>query len=76
MNLITDILYGINDTENINHLVQIIELSSEKLKLMTISDYAKAYNMSYNGVKNNRETITVGGVKFVVDGLRKNPLPF
>jgi len=48
-------------------LVQIIELGFSYLNLMTISDYAKKNNLSYNGVKKCREIITIGNVKFVID---------
>ena len=46
-------------------LVQIFELVGTFLNLKTISQYAKENNLSYNGVKNFREIITIFGVKFV-----------
>ncbi|MFH2029666.1 MAG: hypothetical protein ABIJ40_03450 [Bacteroidota bacterium] len=48
-------------------LVQNIELAGSFLNLQTISDYAKANNLSYNGVKNHREVRNLFNVKFVVD---------
>ena len=48
-------------------LVQIIELCGMYLNLHTISSYAKAHNLSYNGVKNHREVIKMWGCKLVVD---------
>ena len=48
-------------------LVQLIELSVDYLNLMTISDYAKLHNMSYNGVKKHREIRTIANTKFVID---------
>ena len=48
-------------------LVQIIELSGSYLNLQTISDYAKDHNLSYNGVKNCRNIITLFNTKFVID---------
>jgi len=48
-------------------LVQIIELCSSLLNLQTISQYAKTNNLSYNGVKNNREVKKINGVPFVID---------
>ena len=48
-------------------LVQNIELAGGFLNLQTISDYAKANNLSYNGVKNHREVRNLFNVKFVVD---------
>ena len=76
MKPITTTLFNIDSKFNANDLVQIIELASHKLNLKTISQYAKDNDMSYNGVKNNREFTEIGGVKFVVDGLSKNLLPF
>lgn len=48
-------------------LVQLIELANRYLNLMPIQVYAKKYNMSYNGVKNHRNVITVLNQKFVID---------
>lgn len=56
-----------NGELNNESLVQIIELAGGYLNLKTISSYAKTNKKSYNGVKNNRETITLFGVKYVVD---------
>lgn len=50
-----------------DQLVQIIELLGGYLNLMTISEYAKSYNLSYNGVKNNRTIINLFGNKYVID---------
>lgn len=50
-----------------NGLVQQIEQCGGYLNLMTIPQYSKKYNMSYNGVKNHREIITLFNVKFVID---------
>lgn len=50
-----------------NDLVQLIEVAGSFLNLQTISNYAKAKNLSYNGVKNHREIIEIFNVKFVVD---------
>ena len=52
---------------NNDSLVQLIELSGSLLNLKTIPDYAKANNKSYNGVKNNRNIVTIFNVKFVID---------
>lgn len=52
---------------NNESLVQIIELCSSLLNLQTISQYARANNLSYNGVKNNREVKKINGVPFVID---------
>jgi len=48
-------------------LIQIIELCGSQLNLMTITNYAKENGLSYNGVKNYRNTIELFGVKFAFD---------
>jgi hypothetical protein len=48
-------------------LIQIIELTGGHLNLETISAYAKRTGISYNGVKNCREIISLFNVKFVID---------
>ena len=48
-------------------LIQIIELTGGHLNLETISAYSKRTGISYNGVKNCRETIGLFNVKFVID---------
>jgi hypothetical protein len=50
-------------------LVQLIELSAKYLNLLSITEYAKANNMSYNGVKKCRNVITILNQKFVIDNL-------
>ena len=60
-----------NDIQQGNYtnveLVKLIELIGGYLNLKTIPDYAKQNNMTYNGVKTCRETITLFGVKLVID---------
>ena len=48
-------------------LVQLIEQAGNYLNLKTIPDYAKANNISYNGVKKTRKIIELFNVKFVID---------
>ena len=50
-----------------DEIVQIIELCGMYLNIKTVSDYATANNLSYNGVKNNRYIKEIFGVKFVID---------
>ena len=50
-----------------NSLVQLIALCEDYLNLLSITEYCKKYNMSYNGVKNHREIIIILGKKFVID---------
>lgn len=48
-------------------LVQLIELAGAFLNAQSIAEYAKANSMSYNGVKNHRQTFTLFNQKFVID---------
>jgi hypothetical protein len=48
-------------------LVQLIELCGSYLNLMTIADYSKSQNISYNGAKKFRKTIVLFNVKFIID---------
>jgi|19_taG_2_1085344.scaffolds.fasta_scaffold00221_28 hypothetical protein len=75
-NIENQILIDIDNLKDINKLVQIIELAAHKLDIKTISNYANDNNLSYNGVKKCRNSIDLGGVKFIVDGISKNNLPF
>jgi hypothetical protein len=50
-----------------NDLVQLIEVAGAFLNLQTISDYAKAKNLSYNGVKHHRNVVEIFNTKFVID---------
>lgn len=54
-------------TLNNQDMVQIIELLGSYLNLMTISEYAKHHNKSYNGVKKHRNIISLFGNKYVLD---------
>lgn len=48
-------------------LVEVFKANGRYLNLMTISDYAKHFNMSYEGVKKFRKVEEIYGVKFVID---------
>jgi len=48
-------------------IVQLFERLSPYANLKTISQYAKDYNKSYNGIKNNRKIINLFGCKLVAD---------
>jgi len=56
----------LNELSN-DDLVHIIELSARYLNALTISEYAKANNLSYNGVKKCRLTKMILGRKFVLE---------
>jgi hypothetical protein len=57
--------YGcISDAE----LVQIIELASGYLNLRTVTNYAKANKITYNGaLKRSTQSVTIDHVKFIID---------
>ena len=55
------------DEPDNDSLVQIIELCEMYLNIQTISSYAKANNLSYNGAKNFRNVKTIFGGKFIID---------
>ena len=66
--LLRNIYLGVGNNKLSNgDVVQIIELCGELLNLETISSYAKSNNLSYNGVKNNRQVIAIFGCKLVID---------
>ena len=48
-------------------LVQLIERAGSFLNLQTITDYARANHLSYNGVKKYRNVVVLFGAKFVID---------
>jgi len=57
------------DQLNNHSLVQIIELCGAYLNLMTVSEYARQNNMSYNGVKYCRNVLPILGVRMVIDNM-------
>jgi hypothetical protein len=56
-----------NDELDNDSLVQLIELAGAHLNLQTISDYAKANNISYTGAKKFRKTVKIFNVNFIID---------
>ena len=48
-------------------LVQLIELCAGYLNLQTRTDYAKRFNLSYNGAKKFRRNIRIAGKTFIID---------
>lgn len=48
-------------------LVELFKVMGSYLNLMTISDYAKANGLSYEGVKKCRQVEKIFGVRFVVE---------
>lgn len=56
-----------NDKWSNDGLVQLIELAGAYLNLKTITSYAAANKLSYNGVKKTREIREIFNTKFVID---------
>ena len=56
--------------------VALLQNIALELNIHTTSDFAKTNNLSYNGVKNHRPSIVLGGVKFHSKGIEENNLPF
>jgi hypothetical protein len=48
-------------------LLEFIKSAGKYLNLQTIPDYAKEHKMSYQGVRNYRNIVTIFNVKFVID---------
>jgi hypothetical protein len=66
--IILNIMKGMeNDMLSNNDLIEIIESAGKYLNLMTISDYAKQNNITYNGAKHFRDKIKLFNVNFVID---------
>ncbi len=55
-----------NELDN-ESLVQLIELCGNYLNIQTIATYAKANNMSYNGVKKFRKVVIIFRTKYVIE---------
>jgi hypothetical protein len=56
-----------NGELNNDDLVQIIEHGFKILNLQTLSDYARNNNKSYNGAKLQKNQITLGNIKYIID---------
>jgi len=66
--IILNIMKGMeNNMLSNNNLIDIIEAAGKYLNLMTISDYAKQNNITYNGAKHFRDKIELFNVNFVID---------
>ena len=67
-----------NEDLNIGQLVTILELTAEKLDILTISRMARKEGKSPNGINTSNcyRKINIGGQKMAIKGLRDNNLPF
>lgn len=50
-----------------DQIVQLIALLGSYLNLKTIPDYARENGISYNGAKKFRKSVTLFGMKFIID---------
>jgi len=48
-------------------LIKLVQLIEPYLNAKSISQYAKEYEMSYNGVRDHRKSELLFGVKFILD---------
>ena len=63
---------------NLNELVSLLVLITQKLTIHNFSDMAKKKGMTPRGVKisNRFKKIEIGGKKFCIDGVNDDQLPF
>tara|TARA_R110002020_G_scaffold65330_7_gene172610 strand:+ start:1055 stop:1294 length:240 start_codon:yes stop_codon:yes gene_type:complete len=72
------ILNQINEIEDVKSLVAILELTTNKLCIFTISEMARHENKSPNGIRKSNAylKINIGGQLMAIKGIRHNNLPF
>ena len=72
------ILNEINEIEDVKSLVAILELTTNKLCIFTISEMARHENKSPNGIRKSNQylKINIGGQLMAIKGIRHNNLPF
>ena len=72
------ILNEINEIEDLKSLVAILELTTDKLCIFTISEMARHENKSPNGIRKSNQylKINIGGQLMAIKGIRHNNLPF
>jgi hypothetical protein len=72
------ILNEINEIEDLKSLVAILELTTNKLCIFTISEMARHENKSPNGIRKSNAylKINIGGQLMAIKGIRHNNLPF
>ena len=68
----------INESEDVNFLVTILELSAHKTEVNTVSETARINKISPNGVKSSNRylKISIGKQLMVVPNVENNNLPF
>ena len=72
------ILNEISEIEDLKSLVAILELTTDKLCIFTISEMARHENKSPNGIRKSNAylKINIGGQLMAIKGIRHNNLPF
>lgn len=72
------ILNEIDEIEDVKSLVAILELTTDKLCIFTISEMARHENKSPNGIRKSNAylKINIGGQLMAIKGIRHNNLPF
>lgn len=72
------VLNEINQIEELNTLVAVLELTTDKLCIFTISEMARHENKSPNGIRKSNAylKINIGGQLMAIKGIRHNNLPF
>ena len=73
------ILNEINEIEDLKTLVAILELTTDKLCIFTVSEMARHENKSPNGIRKSNAylKINIGGQLMAIKGIRdNNMLPF
>ena len=72
------ILNEISQIDDLKSLVAILELTTDKLCIFTISEMARHENKSPNGIRKSNQylKINIGGQLMAIKGIRHNNLPF
>jgi len=72
------ILNDISQIKDLKSLVAILELTTDKLCIFTISEMARHENKSPNGIRKSNAylKINIGGQLMAIKGIRNNNLPF
>lgn len=72
------ILNEVSQIDDLKSLVAILELTTDKLCIFTISEMARHENKSPNGIRKSNAylKINIGGQIMAIKGIRNNNLPF
>ena len=79
MNTFKEAILAINNNEfSICELVTILELTTHKLNIETISEMARKENKSPNGILKSKQykKILISKQKFAIKGVKEDDLPF